>query len=101
MFGEKKQINKSLLLGIGNSAIPMNKKAVLPLSEAFDNLQKHMKNEPIPPTYPTDGRPVEEIFIPIICPDFDPDGFKVYHARKVMKWYNYLIEGVRKSNEYK
>ncbi len=95
--GEKKHIKKSLLSGIGTTSIPMNRQAVLPLGEAFDNLQRYWRNSTVIEAVAKDDQEVIEMKR-VICPDFDPDGFKSYHAKKVIIWYNELIEGIRNAS---
>ena len=92
----KLTVNKNYLTSINNMGIRMADRAVLPFTEALDNLQKNCNNQ----TTIEFGPDIhEDVFMNILCPNFDPDSFKIYHARKVIKWYNELIEGVRNANK--
>lgn len=65
------------------------------LAEAFDNLQEHF-----------DSKTTGDISIleksslkGIICPNYDWDKFKDYHAKKIIGWYNIIIYAINKTEE--
>ncbi len=64
----------------------------MPIAEAFDNLQKHTDHNMILGNWEITQKDVYKMMT-AICPDHDPDAFKVHHARKIVKWYNELVQG--------
>jgi len=65
------------------------------LSEAFDNLQKHFDNKPSGELM----MGVKEDLMNIICPGYDPDLFKGYHAKKIINWYNEIVSAINTASD--
>jgi len=55
------------------------------LSEVFDVLAVRFGDAN------ADHYVIEDI-MSLMCPDYDPSEFKKYHAVKILKWYNILIQ---------
>jgi len=92
---EECTIDKKNLTGLHNLGIRMDDQSVLPFTEALDNIQKHCENK----TTDEWGFFSEDTGRQFICPGYDPDSFKRYHARKVIGWYNELIIGIRNASK--
>jgi len=54
------------------------------ISEVFNNLNAHFIDEDI---VFNDYEMTSELML-IMCPDYDGNAFKPYHAKQVVKWYN-------------
>jgi len=99
-FGSEEEctIDKKNLTGLNNLGIRMYDQSVLPFTEALDNLQKYAQNNII-----SNDWHITEIgalsTMEVICPGYDNDSFKVYHARKAIQWYNELIIGIRNASK--
>ena len=67
------------------------------LLDAFDNLQEFCDNDVTSSN--------EQMIVGIksqmnvICPDYDPDMFKDYHAKKIVKWYDEIITAINNATE--
>ena len=94
MLDEAYTINKSLLRCLGGSVIYKDDGETISLLDAFDNLQKHFKNQS---TGDLHSESKEDI-MRIICPGFDEYEFKDYHAQKIITWYNEIISAINKAN---
>lgn len=68
-------------------------KGTITIGEAFDNLQKHCDNKPFDISDHNICINVPEI-LDIICPEHDTDKFKPYHAKKIIGWYNEIINAM-------
>lgn len=90
MSNEAYTVNKSLLEGLGSVAIYTEHGKDITLSDAFDNLQKHFDNQPTG-EIKTENK---HLLMEIICPDYDHDRFKDYHAKKIIQWYNEIITAI-------
>lgn len=90
MSREAHTVNKSLLEGLGGTLIYKDNGKTITLSNAFDNLQKHFDNEPTG-ELTVDSK---DELMDIICPDYDKDRFKGYHAKKIIMWYNEIVTAI-------
>ena len=90
MADEAYTVNKSLLEGLGGAIIYKKDGKSISLSEAFDNLQKYFKNQK---SGNIDLLDKADIMI-VICPGYDPDRFRDYHARKIVIWYNEIVTAI-------
>jgi len=93
MTDESKPIAKHRIESLGDKMI-WSENGVIKITEAFDNLQKHCKNKKTPDELTTEQL---EFMMGIICPGYDPEKFKFYHAVKIIGWYNEIIT---KINEF-
>ena len=101
-FSDKKEsytVNRNILSGLDQALIKNEKHGEFTtLGQAFDNLQKKFENKIIPQdTYRSDND-VLILYMCIICPGYDPQSFKVYHAIKIILWYNELILSIQKAD---
>ena len=90
MSREAHTVSKSLLEGLGGTLIYKDNGKTITLSEAFDNLQKHFDNEPTG-ELTVDSK---DELMDVICPDYDKDKFKGYHAKKIIQWYNEIVSAI-------
>lgn len=89
MKDEPYTVNKHHLVGLGRAIIYKANRETITLSEAFDNLQKHFKNQPTGELTLWDRQDIMEV----ICPDYGSE-FKDYHAKKIIMWYNEIITAI-------
>ena len=87
---ERITVSKSLLEGLGGTLIYKDSGKTITLSDAFDNLQKHFDNEPTG-ELTVDSK---DELMDVICPDYDKDKFKGYHAKKIIQWYNEIVTAI-------
>ena len=87
MSTERYTVNKSLLEGLRGVVIYTNSNKTIALTEAFDNLQNHFDNQP---TGELDASG-KDALMDVVCPDYDKDRFKDYHAKKIIQWYNEMV----------
>ncbi len=87
MSNEAHTVNKSLFEGLRGAIIYKRNDKTITLSEAFDNLQKHFKNQKSGSIELLDRHEIMEV----ICPDYHPEKFRDYHAKKVVIWYNEIV----------
>ena len=90
MSEEVYTVNKSLLSGLGGAIIYKSNGETITLLDAFDNLQKYFKNKSTGDIDPLDKHKIMDI----ICPNYDPDRFRDYHAKKIVMWYNEIITAI-------
>ena len=90
MKDEAYTVNKSLLNGLGGAVIYKLDGKTITLLDAFDNLQKHFKNKSTGDIDPLGKYKTMDV----ICPNYDPDKFRDYHARKIVIWYNEIITAI-------
>ena len=90
MKDEAYTVNKSLLSGLGKAVIYKSNAETITLLDAFDNLQKHFKNKSTGDIDPLDKYKT----MGIICPNYHPEKFKDYHAKKIIVWYNEIITAI-------
>lgn len=81
-------VNRILLEGLDGIVIYKDDTSTISLAEAFDNMQKKYDNE-------IWNRKLNYLGMNIICPDFDMDRFKLYHAKKIIQWYNEIINSIK------
>lgn len=97
MLDEAYTINKSLLQCLGGSVI-YTYGGKITLLEAFDNLQKHFKNQPTKNINWNYKLKAKDTIMDIICPNYNPYEFKDYHAKKIITWYNEIISAINKAS---
>ncbi|KKN24446.1 hypothetical protein LCGC14_0894710 [marine sediment metagenome] len=94
MKDEAYTVGKSSLLSLGGAKIKKLDGATITLSEAFDNLQKHFKNQSTGDIDSWDKQDIMEV----ICPNYYPYEFKDYHAKKIIVWYNEIVTAINTAN---
>lgn len=94
MLTEAYTVNKSKLSGLGGAIIYKSNGETITLLDAFDNLQKHFKNQSTGDIDLFDKQDIMDV----ICPNYHPRKFKDYHAKKVVMWYNEIISAINKAN---
>lgn len=90
MKDEAYTVNKSLLSRLGKAVLYKCNGETITLLDAFDNLQKHFKNKSTGDIDPLDKYDTMDI----ICPNYNSDKFKDYHAKKIVMWYNEIITAI-------
>ena len=81
-------VNQILLQALDGTVIFKDDMSTIGLAEAFDNLQKHCNNE-------LHSGNIDGLIMHVICPDYDIDKFKLYHAKKVIQWYNEIVQAIK------
>lgn len=94
MLDEAYTVNKFYLQGLSGSVIYKDNGETISLLDAFDNLQKHFKNQSTGDLHLES----KEDIMRIICPGFDENRFKDYHAKKIVTWYNEIISAINKAS---
>lgn len=90
MKDEAYMVNKYHLVGLGGAIIYKANNETITLLDAFDNLQKHFKNQSTGDIDVLDKHDIMDI----ICPDYHTEKFKDYHAKKIIMWYNEIISAI-------
>ncbi len=90
MKDEAYTVDKSILSGLRGAIIYKINGETITLLNAFDNLQKHFKNQSTGDIDSLDKKKTMDI----ICPGYRPDKFKDYHAKKIVTWYNEIVTAI-------
>lgn len=78
------RLSGSLIYKADNTAITIEK--------AFDNLQEYFDNRPAPSIYLEQPAGIMHF----ICPGHDREQFKSYHAVRIIRWYNEIVNAINK-----
>ena len=88
-------VSAKALEGLANAVIYKMDGSTIALLEAFDNLQEHFDNKPSGELM----MGVKEDLMNAICPGYDSDLFKGYHAKKIINWYNEIVLAINTASE--
>ena len=88
-------VHNRALEGLKGAVIYREGGDTITLLEAFDNLQAHFDNKPSGELM----MGVKEDLMNAICPGYDSDLFKGYHAKKIINWYNEIVLAINTASE--
>jgi hypothetical protein len=80
----------SSLVRLGDLSIITTESENCSLSEAFDNLHSYYELLP--------KKSAEEMMA-VICPNYDDSEFKVYHAKRILEWYDIVSSRISEFGE--
>jgi len=82
--------NTSTLICLGHLVIHKNDKTHITLGVAFDNLKEHFENN---------KELSDKDVCSVICPDYDDELFKPYHAKSIVEWFHTINKFVEDNSK--